>query len=72
MISIHLQVDEEYIETFMMTLPKEHVIVVEKDFEENKILLKSELKEYHQNNEAFIPYQESMNNISAWLDVKSK
>ena len=68
MITIHLQIDEEYIDTFMLTLPKEHVTIIEENFKENQILLTEELQSYNEKSQDFIPYQESMKNINSWLD----
>jgi hypothetical protein len=62
MISIHLKVDESYIEQLMMMLPKEHVRVVEKDFDENQLLLEKELQKYKENPQDFIKYTDFMEN----------
>jgi hypothetical protein len=67
-ISIHLKVDESYIEQLMMMLPKESVRVVEKDFDENQILLQEELAKYKESPTSFIEYTESMKNIDKFLE----
>ena len=63
MITIHLQIEEDYIEEFMSNLPKEKVVVIEENFKENKILLEKELKNYQENRYDFIPYLQSMKEI---------
>ncbi len=67
MIKIHLLVDEDYIDTFMMTLPQDKVTVIEEKFEENKSLLLKELNLYKENNNRYTPYYESMKNLDNWL-----
>ena len=59
-ISIHLKVDESYIETLMMILPKEYVHVVEKEFDKNQLLLEQEFKNYKKNPQEFITYTDFM------------
>jgi len=67
-ISIHLKVDESYIETLMMMLPKEHVRVVEKDFDENQLLLQEELAKYKESPTSFIEYTDSMKNMDRYIE----
>jgi len=67
-ITIHLQVDEDYIDTFMLTLPKEHVTVIEENFKENQALLVQEMNSYDEKSQKFTPYYESMKNIDSWFD----
>jgi len=66
-ITIHLQIDEDYIDTFMLTLPKEHITVIEENFKENKRLLEDELLFYINKEKKFIPYAQSIDNISLWF-----
>ncbi len=67
-ITIHLQVDEDYIDTFMLTLPKEHVTVIEENFKENQALLVQEMNTYNEKSQKFTPYFGSMKNIDSWFD----
>jgi hypothetical protein len=67
---IHLLIDDDYIETFMMTLPKNHVTVIEEDFENNKELLNKEFNSYKNNKNKYLPYYESMKSIDSWLNKK--
>jgi len=70
MTKINLLVDDEYIDEFVQSLPKDKVIVVENNFEENKELLAQMLDAYLNDKEKFIPYYESMKNISSWFQKK--
>jgi len=70
MIKINLLVDEEYIEEFMNQLPKGKVVVIEENFEDNKLALENVVDDYSQNKEQFIPYYDSMKNISSWFKEK--
>ena len=70
MITIHLMVEEDYIEEMMNMLPKDKVVVIEENFKENCTLL-SEVKEnYHNSSEDFLSYYESMKSIDIWLEEK--
>jgi len=65
---IHLLVDDDYIDGFVDGLPKDKVTIVEQDFQENKKLLQDELESYQDNSIEFIPYSQSMKNITLWLN----
>lgn len=70
MIDIHLLVEESYIEELMMLLPKDKVKVVEKNFEENKILLQESLESYANGSTPFKGYNESVKDLNVWLEGK--
>jgi len=70
MKKIYLLVEDDYLETFMDSLPKEKVIAVEEDFEENQKLLQNILEEYKENQSSFLPYYESMKDVSNWLKMR--
>jgi hypothetical protein len=72
MITIHLLVDEDYIEDFMKTLPKEKVIVIEEDFKTNQKMLQNVLKEYKTDKNSFTPYYDSMKDLSSWLETRQE
>ena len=72
MITIHLQIEDDYIDEFMNSLPKDNVIVIEEDFKENKKLLQDELKSYQDNPNDFIPYNDSMKDMTLWLEEREK
>ncbi|MCD6172433.1 MAG: hypothetical protein J7J96_01425 [Sulfurimonas sp.] len=63
-ITIHLQVEDDYIEELMSILPKDKVIVIEEDFKENKKLLENELKNYRDKPASFISYNESIKRLN--------
>lgn len=67
MTKVSLLIEDSYIEEFMKQLPKGKVIVIEENFETNKKLLESVLNQYEENKEEFVPYYESMKNISTWF-----
>jgi hypothetical protein len=71
-ISIHLKVDESYIEQLMMILPKEFVRVVEKDFDENQALLEEEFLNYKEDSDSFFEYTDSMKNMDNFLKSMEK
>ncbi len=70
MIKIHLLIDEDYIDTFMTTIPKDKVIVIEEKFEENRDLLQNELNLYNKDNSSFSTYSQSMKKLDVWLEDK--
>ena len=67
MASLHLLVDDEYIEEFVNSLDKAKVKVIEKNFEENKTTMQDVLASYNTDDSSFIPYYESMQDMSIWL-----
>ncbi|MFT5835607.1 MAG: hypothetical protein ACI9RG_000500 [Sulfurimonas sp.] len=71
MTTIHLQVEDDYIETFMKTLPKDKVIIIEEDFKNNQKNLQEQVREYENSNDTFISYYDAMKEMSIWLE-KSK
>ncbi|MEA3229045.1 MAG: hypothetical protein U9P38_08255 [Campylobacterota bacterium] len=72
MIKINLLVEEEYIDTFMTTLPQDKVIVIEENFEQNRELLKNELSKCTQNSDDLLSYTDSIKELDRWLEKKSK
>lgn len=70
MTTIHLLVEDDYVDKFVTDLPKEKVIVIEKDFSENIVKLKTTFDIYQNGKSEFISYYESMKNISIWLKGK--
>lgn len=67
MQTIHLLVEDDYIQSFVDGLEKDKVIIVEKEFEDNKRILQETLDIYNKNRSEFKPYYESMKEISNWL-----
>ncbi len=67
MITLHLLVEDDYIQTFVESFQKDKVIIIEKEFEENKKLIQAQLQVYKDNISKFSSYSESMININNWL-----
>ena len=70
MTTIHLLIDDDYIETFMASLPKDKISVIEEDFKENKKKLHDTFESYKTNPRDFKPYNESMKDMNVWLKDK--
>jgi len=64
---LHLQIEDDYIEEFLKTLPHDKVRFIEKDFEENKQKLNQELDNYSNKKKEFISYSDSMKNLDDYL-----
>lgn len=67
MTTIHLLIEDDFVEEFMADLPKDKITVIEEDFKENKKLLYDELQEYKSGKSSVTPYYESMKKMSHWL-----
>ena len=72
MQTIHLQVEDDYIEELMGLIKRDKVIVLEENFNENRDLLQKSLQHYKEDEADFIPYYESMTQIDSWLQERSK
>jgi len=67
MTTIHLLIEDDYVETFMAELPKDKISVIEEDFKANQTKLQDVLQSYQDHNSGFIPYYDSMKDLNAWL-----
>jgi beta-mannanase len=63
-------VDEEYIEEFMKNLPKDKVVIIEENFEENKALLHDAFESFKQNTDIAIPFAQTMKNVDEWFQKR--
>jgi len=72
MQTIHLQVEDDFIEELMGLLPRDKVIVVEENFKENRDLLQEALQQYKDDKAAFMPYYESMTQLDSWLQDRKR
>ena len=70
MQTIHLQVEDDYIEELLGMFPRDKVIVVEENFNENRDLLQEALQHYRDDKADFIPYYESMTQLDSWLQER--
>ncbi len=72
MITIHLQVEDDYIDTFMESLPKDKVVVIEENFKDNQQKLHEVLNLYKKSPDVFVSYYDSMKDIGSWLDMRKE
>lgn len=70
MQTVHLQIEDDYIEDFMKMLPRDKVVVIEEDFKDNRGLLQKELQKYRNGRDCFRMYYDSMTLLSSWLQEK--
>lgn len=70
MTTIHLLIEDDFVESFMASLPKDKITAIEEDFKENKKLLNDELQHYNDDKSAVVPYYESMKELNNWLQEK--
>ena len=70
MTSLHLLIEDDYIDEFAQALPKDKVRIVEKNFDENKQKLQTAFEAYCENNTQVKPLQNSMQDLKIWLDQK--
>jgi len=68
MATLHLHVDDDFIDDFLKTLPSDKVKVLDQSFLTNQIKLHDELDSYLTKKSEFTPYHENMNKISIWLE----
>ena len=67
---LHLLIDDDNIQSFVDSLDKEKVKIVEEDFESNRVLIQGVLDSYSSEKNLFIPYYDSMKDMSIWLKEK--
>jgi len=70
MQTIHLQVEDDYVEELMGMLSKDKVVVVEENFRDNRDLLQEALQHYRDDKSDFIPYYESMTELDSWIQER--
>jgi hypothetical protein len=67
MKTIHIQVEDDYLETFLESLPHDKVKVVDQTFLDNQKKLQEELDNFLHGKGEFAPYYETMKKIDNWL-----
>ncbi len=72
MQTIQLQVQDDYVEEFLNTLPKEKVKVVDQTFLEHQQRFQAELQKFKDEAGEFPPYHEEMKAIDAWLKERAE
>ena len=70
MTTVHLLIDDDYVEAFMNSLPGDKIRVIEEEFKSNQLLLENELQNYSEDKSNVTPYNESMKELSLWLTEK--
>lgn len=70
MTTIHLLIEDDFVEEFMSGLPKDKITVIEEDFQENKKFLHDTLQDYNSDKSNVIPYYNSMKEMNNWLKEK--
>ena len=72
MQTIHLQVEDDYVDELMGLLSRDKAIVVEENFRENRDVLQEALQHYKDDKADFIPYYESMMQLDSWLQERKR
>ena len=69
MTTIHLLVEDEYLQTLMQNLPKDKVHVIEAEFGTNSLALESSFSSCVEDAE-LKSYSQSMREMSSWLQER--
>ena len=72
MQTIHLQVEDDFVEELMGMLPHDKVIVLDENFKANRDLLQKELQHYKDGKSEFTPYYESMTQLDSWVQERKR
>jgi len=68
---LNLLIDDDFIEEFVKSLPRDKVVIVEKEFQENRVELQKEFDNYKQNKNQIKSYQQSKKELDEWLKQKA-
>jgi len=68
---LNLLIDDDFIEEFVKSLPRDKVVIVEKEFQENRVKLQKEFDNYKQNKNQIKSYQQSKKELDKWLKQKA-
>lgn len=72
MQTIQIQVKDSYFEKFLnllQALPQDEIKIIDKQFEDDKKMLHKVLDDYKSGKDEFVPYEEGMKEMDAWLDT---
>lgn len=72
MKTIQIQIEDDYLETFLETLPQEKVKVVDQTFLDNQKRLQEELDNFLHGKGEFTSYHETMKEMDNWLKEGEK
>lgn len=67
MKTIQLQIEDDYIEEFLNSLPKDKVTLIDDLFLDNQSKFKKELESFMKNETNFKPHLENMKEMDNWL-----
>ena len=68
MKTIHLQVQEDYLEEFLSALPYDKVKLLSQDFLDVQNKFQKELENFKNSTGEFLPYYDNMKTIDAWIN----
>lgn len=72
MKTIQLLIEDDYLETFLKTLPLDKVKIIDQTFIDDRNSLHEELNNFLNNKGNVISYQETMAEMNNWLKKKEK
>lgn len=72
MKTIQLLIEDDYLETFLKTLPLDKVKIIDQTFIDDRNSLHEELNNVLNNKGNVISYQETMAEMNNWLKKKEK
>lgn len=72
MKTIQIQVADDYLETFLTTLPQDKVKVIDQTFLDNQKRLQEELENFLHGKGEFTSYYETMKEMDSWLQEGGK
>lgn len=72
MKTIQILVEDDYLETFLASLPQDKVKVVDQTFLDNQKKLHDELENFLNGKGEFSPYYETMKEMDNWLKEGEK
>jgi len=72
MKTIQIQVEDDYLETFLESLPQDKIKIVDQTFIDNQKKLQDELEDFLHGKGKFTPYYEAMKEMDGWLKEGGK
>lgn len=67
MKTIHLQVQEDYLDEFLSLLPHDKVKLLREDYADLQKKFQQALESFNNSDDTFIPYHEKMKEIDVWI-----
>ncbi len=72
MKTIQLQIEDDYLETFLETLPQDKVRIIDQTFLDNQKILQEELEDFLHGKGEFTSYYDAMKEMDNWLKEGGK